>query len=90
MLRRGLVRYPINNKKVTADTIVHCRGKGFKAVGLLGCLRMGCWLWAMTVRLYCSWTLGPACCLRRFCTREQKKVSLTFYSMCLGDRAAFQ
>ena len=36
MLRRRLVRYPINNKKVTADTIVHCRGKGFKAVGLLG------------------------------------------------------
>ncbi len=53
MLRRGLVRYPINNKKVTADTIVHCRGKGFKAVGLLGCLPMGCWLWAMKVRLYC-------------------------------------
>ena len=45
MLRKELARYPITNEKVTADSVGYSSGKGWKMVGLVGCLAMGGWIW---------------------------------------------
>ena len=46
MLRKELARYPITSEKVTADSIDYGSGKGWKLVGLVGCLALGGWLCA--------------------------------------------
>ena len=46
MLRKELAMYPITSEKVTADSIDYGSGKGWKLVGLVGCLAVGGWLWA--------------------------------------------
>ena len=45
MLKKELARYPITNEKGTADSVGYSSGKGWKMVGLMGCLAIGCWIW---------------------------------------------